>query len=98
RIAGLPPLHFALDRKRRKRGARKVALDELYDGRIALHAQVPTRAGSWHDLLNALCFATFPASKRALHARQANAMAPRLPKAAARLPSARTSEQDALTL
>ena len=45
--------------------------NERYDARIALERVVPTRARSWHDLLNALVWATFPRAKLALHARSA---------------------------
>jgi hypothetical protein len=84
----------------RPRGRRRQALrtaDELYDGRIAQGA-VPTRARSWHDLLNALVWATFPRSKRALHGRQHALLAARTAGPFARLPGARTREQDCLAL
>ncbi len=42
-----------------------------YDEHIAFEGTIPTRACSWHDLLGALVFATFPRAKRALHERQA---------------------------
>jgi hypothetical protein len=85
-------------RKRDKRAEGRVRLDQLYDARISVHGEVPTREGDWHDFLNALCFATFPLAKRALHARQYDVLQGRVPAAATRLPSARTREQDALTL
>lgn len=85
-------------RKQDKRARGRVVLDALYDARIALHGEVPTRAGDWHDLFNALCFATFPRAKLALHRRQYAALERRLRDAPPKLPSARTREQDALTL
>jgi hypothetical protein len=85
-------------RRRRTRKSAPIALCELYDGRIALHGEVPTRAQSWHDLLNALCFASWPKSKHALHTRQCRAQEKRLQGGATRLPPSRTAEQDALTL
>lgn len=69
-----------------------------YDGAIALRRQVPTREGSWHDLLNALCFMTFPRAKRALHVRQYQLLRAREPAPGQPWPGARTREQDALTL
>ena len=95
----LAPLRFAANvRKQDKHVAGRVQLHALYDARITLAAQVPTRERDWHDLLNMLCFATFPRSKRALHARQYACLAARVDPAAKRLPNARTPEQDALTL
>jgi hypothetical protein len=44
--------------------------DMKYDECIDLRREVPTRPGHWHDFMNALVWATFPHSKRALHARQ----------------------------
>jgi hypothetical protein len=76
----------------------RVVLDALYDARIARRGEVPTRERDWHDLFNALCFATFPRAKRALHARQYRALAERIADDARALPSTRSREQDALTL
>lgn len=42
----------------------------MYDARIVNEGVVPTREGSWHDLMNALVWATFPKAKKALHTRQ----------------------------
>ena len=77
---------------RRRRVARE--LDKMYDARIAREGCVPTRPGSWHDLMNALVWATFPASKRALHARQHGLVVPASPGESARRPR----ELDALAL
>jgi hypothetical protein len=63
-----------------------------YDATIALEGRVPTRPRSWHDLLNALVWATFPRAKRAFHARQHRALD------AAPHRRARTRELDALAL
>lgn len=41
-----------------------------YDLEIA-RGCVPTREGSWHDLMNAVVWATFPRTKRTIHALQA---------------------------
>ena len=62
----------------------------LYDARIIADGIVPTRAGSWHDLLNALVWATFPLTKTALHRLQHELVVPHAP--------ARTKEQDALAM
>jgi hypothetical protein len=97
--ADVPPLRFAANvRKQDKRVLGRVVLDALYDGRIAVHGEVPTRERDWHDLFNALCFATFPRAKLALHRRQYRALQERLGPNAAAMPPARTPEQDALTL
>jgi hypothetical protein len=95
----LPQLRFRPNvRKQDKRAAGRVVLSALYDARITLSHEVPTRERDWHDLFNALCFSTFAHSKLALHARQFRALRERVPEQAARLPPARTPEQDALTL
>jgi hypothetical protein len=85
-------------RPRRQRGP--VALDGLYDTRIA-RGEVPTRPRNWHDFLNALVWATFPRAKAALHARQHRAIrawAFAESDVVRRLPNARTRELDALAL
>src|SRR5262249_23742435 len=53
---------------------------------------------SWHDFLNALVWATFPESKRRIHALQASALVHASAACAHTLPNARTREQDALAL
>ena len=55
----------ALSKRQRRR-----APPAPYDLAIA-RGSVPTREGSWHDLMNALVWATFPIAKRAIHALQA---------------------------
>ncbi|HEV8548037.1 MAG TPA: DUF3025 domain-containing protein [Polyangiaceae bacterium] len=89
-----PGIRFVRSSKpRRTRRTREPAPG--YDARV-VGGEVPTRARSWHDFLNALVWATFPHAKRALHARQAAAIQARTP--AGPLPNARTREQDALAL
>ena len=44
---------------RRRRSAARDP-ESMYDARIAREGCVPTRPGSWHDLMNALVWATFP--------------------------------------
>lgn len=85
-------------RPRRQRGP--VALEGLYDTRIA-RGEVPTRPRNWHDFLNALVWATFPLAKAALHARQHRAIrawAFAESNVVRHLPNARTRELDALAL
>jgi len=91
-----PGVSFVSARKPR-RARRPTAPDIAYDARI-LRGEVPTRPGSWHDFLNALVWATFPASKRAVHALQAALLErARLPGSGA-LPNARARAHDALAL
>jgi hypothetical protein len=94
---GDPPVRFVNASPRRRRGA-PVDARSLYDARITLDRQVPTRAGCWHDLMNALVWGTFPRAKRALHARQHRSIGRRISDGARQLPGARTPELDALAL
>ena len=95
----VPRLHFRANvRKRDKHAAGRVVVNALYDARITLAREVPTRERDWHDLFNALCFTTFPQSKLALHARQFRLLRDRIAQHAGQLPPTRTPEQDALTL
>jgi hypothetical protein len=84
--------------KRGRERSTPLDLGGLYDGRIALRGEIPCLEGSYHDLFNVLVWAAFPRSKRALHARQFQALTGWVPAGAARLPNRRTREQDALTL
>jgi hypothetical protein len=97
-LADLARVRFVVQapKSRRRRGAIDAAA--LYDGRISVEGVVPTRPRSWHDLMNALVWASFPRSKRALHARLYRAMRERLAAPATRLPNARTREQDLLAM
>ncbi|HKU39758.1 MAG TPA: DUF3025 domain-containing protein [Polyangiales bacterium] len=96
---GAAPLAFVENvRKADKREAGRVVLERLYEGRVACAGEVPTRECDWHDFFNALCFITFPHAKHALHARGYRVLRERVGEEAARLPGARTPEQDALTL
>lgn len=92
--AGGAPIKFvAQPPKRRKRD-----LNDLYDERIYTRGEVPSRARTWHDFFNMLVWATFPAIKRAINARQRRALRARLTPDMIRLPSARTREQDLLAM
>jgi hypothetical protein len=95
-FAEQPPVAFVRAAPRRRRAP----LDPraLYDARITLDFEVPTRERCWHDFMNALVWGTFPRAKRALHARQHRAIAARLAPGARTLPPVRTRELDALAL
>jgi hypothetical protein len=93
-----PPLRFVPAPPRARRRGQPIDLATLYEGRIVLAGEVPTREGDWHDLFNALAFCAFPRAKWALHARQYRIYASRVAPGATRLPGARTREQDALAL
>ncbi|HXN32319.1 MAG TPA: DUF3025 domain-containing protein [Polyangiaceae bacterium] len=94
---GEPRVRFVEAPPRRRRGA-GVEARALYDARIALDGEVPTRVRCWHDLMNALVWGTFPRAKRALHARQHRGITEQLTPGARKLPPARTPELDALAL
>jgi len=96
---GAPVLTFSDNvRKGDKRSGGRIVLSALYDARITQQREVPTRERNWHDLLNMLCFTTFPHSKLALHARQYACLAQRIDENTKQLPNRRTPEQDTLTL
>lgn len=78
--------------RRRRRVPR--AIESMYDARIVSEGVVPTRPGSWHDLLNALVWAAFPTAKRALHERQHEIAVAPTPGISAQ----RTREGDCLAL
>jgi DUF3025 family protein len=92
-----PGVRFVTAPKPRRARRRPQPSGAGYDARV-LSGEVPTRPRSWHDFLNALVWATFPASKHALHARQARAIRASLPDGARTLPNARSREHDALAL
>jgi hypothetical protein len=94
---GDAPVRFVRAPPRRRRRA-PLDARALYDARITLDREVPTRSRCWHDMMNALVWGAFPLSKQALHARQYRAVAERLSPGARRLPPARTPELDALAL
>jgi len=94
---GEPCVRFVEAPPRRRRDA-PVEARSLYDARIALDGEVPTRAHCWHDLMNALVWGTFPRAKCALHARQHRCITRRIAPGARKLPPARTPELDALAL
>lgn len=91
-----PGVTFVSATKPRRRPRETTPAEARYDARAARGA-VPTRPRSWHDFLNALVWATFPASKRRLHELQAAAVTHGLAPNG-KLPNARTRAQDALAL
>jgi hypothetical protein len=93
---GEAPVRFQLAAPRMRRG-RRLGASDRYDAFITERRIVPTRRGSWHDLLNALVWATFPRAKLALHARQHRAVTSRLGPDL-RLPGGRTRDQDAVAM
>jgi hypothetical protein len=50
-------------------GARPALFEDRYEPRIYLKGEVQMRPRSWHDLLNALVWLTYPQSKAALNCR-----------------------------
>jgi hypothetical protein len=97
-LGGAANIGFEAAAPRPRRRSAPVEERALYDARIVLDRCVPTRARSWHDLLNALVWATFPRAKSALHARQHRALVVRIVPGATRLPETRSREHDALAL
>lgn len=93
-LAGSAGIRFERQRPVPRRRPRLRSPETMYDARIAREGRVPTRPGSWHDLMNALVWATFPLAKRALHTRQHGLVVPASPGESARRPR----ELDALAL
>jgi hypothetical protein len=62
-------VRFVVQRPKPRRYKTSSDPSALYDAQI-VDGRVPTRMGSWHDLMNALVWASFPLAKRALHAKQ----------------------------
>lgn len=87
-------MRFERERPVSRRRRKPRPPSSMYDARIAKEGCVPTRPGSWHDLMNALVWATFPLAKRALHRRQHELVVPALPGESVRRPR----ELDALAL
>lgn len=84
------------DRSVRPRKAPPRPVSERYDVVIDARGEIPTRPDNWHDLFNALVWASFPRAKSRLSARQR-----RLHEERARRGDdthARTRAQDALAL
>jgi hypothetical protein len=82
--------------KRRKREPFEAA--RSYDGSITLRGVVPSREGSLHDLMNALAWAAFPRSKRAMHARQLAALTQEVEEGSIALPGRRSRLRDRLSM
>ena len=80
----------------KRRGA--LDIDTLYDERIFVRGEVPSRSTTWHDFFNMLVWASFPRTKRAINARQRQALRARIEPGMQKLPGARTREQDMLAM
>jgi hypothetical protein len=94
RLVEAPPRPARRGRRGRSRVLARA--DELYEGRIAANGEVPTRARSWHDFMNALVWASFPQSKQA-HARcYHREQLARMGEGAAERPPTRSPMQDLL--
>jgi Protein of unknown function (DUF3025) len=98
--AALGPLahvRFVPQEKKRKRKEPFVLADS-YDGSITSRGEVPTRPDSLHDLMNALAWAAFPLSKKAIHARQFRALSSEVEEGQTRLPGKRSRLRDRLSM
>jgi hypothetical protein len=98
--AALGPLanvRFVPQEKKRKRKEPFVLADS-YDGSITSRGEVPTRPDSLHDLMNALAWAAFPLSKKAIHARQFRALSSEVEEGQTCLPGKRSRLRDRLSM
>ena len=77
---------------------RAVDAEALYETSIIARGELPTRANDWHDLLNAMTWASLPMSKRALTERVAALQRARIAGDAWKLPNARSAEHDSFAL
>lgn len=93
---GGAPIRF-VQQPPKKRG-RTVDIDGIYDERIFVRGEVPSRPRNWHDFFNMLVWATLPKTKVAINARQRAALRARVDPTMKRLPSARSREQDLLAI
>lgn len=96
-LSPLAGVHFQVSQPKPRRSRTPVPKD-MYDASIVEHGVVPTRPGSWHDLLNALVWGAFPRAKRALHAAQLTLVRARVDPHTGRMAGARAKEHDALAL
>lgn len=74
-----------------------IDISSLYEIRIVQHGEIPTRPRNAHDLLNALVWAAFPASKLALTRSLATIQRGRA-TGRAKLPGTRTPAHDRLAM
>lgn len=93
----IAPVRFERQTKKKRARGGAIVLDELYEARIARRGLIPTRTHV-HDLMNALVWATFPRSKRALAERQYRALVAQIGEQPTALPNARTRERDVLAM
>lgn len=90
-------VHFEPQLGTRKRGE-PFCSAASYDGSIATRGVVPSREGSLHDVMNALAWAAFPRSKRAIHARQFAALTREVGEGQTALPGRRSRLRDRLSM
>lgn len=93
-------LRFAAASKRRTRRKAPAIVDlsTTYDGQIAANGVVPMREQSAHDFFNAVSWAAFPKTKQRINELQMAALRKRIGEGAARVPNARSREEDLLTM
>jgi len=96
-FAGRSQIRFEVQPPKRKRREPFEAA-RSYDGSITLRGVVPSREGSLHDLMNALAWAAFPHSKRAIHARQLAALVNEVEEGSLALPGRRSRLRDRLSM
>lgn len=94
------PLRFenAATRRTRRKAPSVVDLAATYDGQVAHRGIVPTRDSVPHDFFNAISWAAFPKTKRAINRLQIEALTRRIGVDAQRVPNARSREEDLLTM
>lgn len=85
-------------RRSRRKAPRVVDVSTTYDGNVAIRGIVPTRDRVPHDFFNALSWAAFPQTKRTINRLQIDALQRRIGSAAARVPNARSRDEDLLTM
>jgi hypothetical protein len=94
------PLRFESTSRRRTRRKAPAVVDvqATYDGHVAYKGIVPTREQSVHDFFNVVSWAAFPKTKQRINALQVSALTRRIGANAARVPNARSREEDLLTM
>lgn len=95
---GGAPIRFVLQPPKRRGRVDQAAIDLIYDERIFVRGEVPSRPSNWHDFFNMLVWVTLPKTKVAINARQRTALRARVSPGMAHLPSARSREQDLLAI
>jgi hypothetical protein len=96
-LAAPAGVRFEPQTSKRKRGE-PFAYDASYDGSITRRGVVPTREGSMHDLMNAVIWSVYPATKRRIHARQDAALVREVAAGQTALPGRRSRLRDRLSM